>query len=206
MLVAHLELEQNLDARARDRCADAVFSLHGAEITRWRTDAEQPTLPLDSRTLDSIDIRDDAISRAIDEAAWLRELARVLVPQGTLRFTVPQTGPLAWLDAMNLHRYAVDIGKRGDEPNASRPTGWNRHYLRQDLTILCADAGLQIVTLRRTGHARDELRMTAGLFIENWVKGDATAEQWLFRRFGVRSPDDRTVLPGTTWAVTAKRA
>lgn len=206
MLVAHLELSEETDGKSRERCPDVVFSCDGLEVARMRTDIERPQLPFESNSVDCVDLYDDALSRAIDEEAWLGELTRILSDNGTIRFTLPMSGALAWLDVMNMHRYAVDIGKRGTQPNAARPTGWNRHYSRSDIVSLCEVAGLVVTDLRSSSHVLDELRMTAGLFVDNWLRGDETAEQRLFPRFGRRSPDAKSAPLGTTWIVTAEKA
>ncbi len=169
------------------------------------TDTEQPILPLPDGSVSCITLCDDILSRVIDEEAWLAELSRVLAPGGELCFTVPKTGLFAWLDAMDAHRYAVDIGKRGDPPDAALPTGWNRHYTGEELRALCAESGLRAVSLTTINYAVNETRMIAGLLWKNWVQGDRDAECELWPRFGRRSPGDRSSLIGTTWSVTAKK-
>lgn len=206
MLVAHLELSDEIDGKSRERCPDVVFVQDGVEVARVRTDIEEPALPFADGVITHIDLYDDALSRVIDEEAWLQELHRILTAAGTIRFTLPMAGALAWLDAMNLHRYAVDIGKRGTQPNAARPTGWNRHYTKDDIVNLCKVAELTITDIRSSGHALDEAQMAARLFVSNWLLGDDTVEQRLFPRFGRRSPDDRSAALGTTWVITAQKA
>ncbi|MCO5215265.1 MAG: hypothetical protein M9950_03810 [Thermomicrobiales bacterium] len=202
-LTAHLELSESTSERTRERCPWVVFRNEDQEVARWRTDVDQPSLPVSTGSLQRITLHDDVLSRAIDEEAWLAELSRVLAPGGELRFTVPKTGLFAWLDAMDAHRYAVDIGKRGDPPDAALPTGWNRHYTGAELRALCAESGLRAVSLTTINYAAHEARMIAGLLWKNWVRGDRDAERELWPRFGRRSPGDRSSLIGTTWSVTA---
>ncbi|MCO5218565.1 MAG: hypothetical protein M9934_13540 [Thermomicrobiales bacterium] len=204
-LTAHLELSDSTSERTRERCPWVVFHQDDRELVRLRTDTEQPTLPFPDGNMESITLCDDILSRVIDEEAWLAELSRVLAAGGELRFTVPKTGPFAWLDAMDAHRYAVDIGKRGDPPDAALPTGWNRHYTGAELRALCAESGLRAVSLTTINYATHEARMIAGLLWKNWVRGDRDAERELWPQFGRRNSGDRPSLIGTTWSVRARK-
>lgn len=204
ILVAHLRLSDNIYGPARDRCPDIVFTLNGDAITAIRTDCEMPQLPIANGACDHIEIWDDAISRTIDEETWMAEMARLLNNDGTLRFTLPKAGRLAWLDAMNMYRYAVDIGKRGTQPNAARPTGWNRHYDREEIKRLCAWVGLEAGLIEPANYAVDEIRTMTGLMVSNWLRNDDHTEHQLFAQFGSRAPDARRSKIGTTWVVTCR--
>lgn len=204
-LTAHLELSISASDRTRERCPWVVFQQDDRELVHLRTDDEHPALPCIDESVDEITLRDDVLSRVIDEEAWLAELSRVLASGGELRFTVPKTGSLAWLDAMDAHRYAVDIGKRGDPPDAALPTGWNRHYSDAELRGLCDEAGLTTMSLTSINYAMSEARMITGLLWRNWLRGDREAERDLWPRFGRRDPGDKPSLIGTTWSVVARK-
>lgn len=205
IIQAHLHLSTNLSSRTRDRCPDVVFTAGDDRVATVRTDTHVPKLPLASGSVDELVVHDDALSRVIDEEAWLREFARVISTGGVLRFTLPAEGMMAWLDTMNLYRYIADISKRGDEPNAALPTGWNRHYTRDHIRSLIADAGFAEPKIRSQNTARQEVGMLVGMIRNNWIKRERDAEQQLFPQFGERDPDGRSAILTTTWAVTAQR-
>ena len=202
-LIASLKLSHNTSARTRERCPDVLFELDGEVVASIRTDTERPSLPFDDGEIDLIEIRDDAISRVIDEATWLAEIGRVLATGGGLRLTLPAAGALAWLDTMNIYRYMVDIGKRGDEPNASLPTGWNRHYPQADARSLLRDAGFERIKLQSANYADREIGLLATLFWRNWIKGAQSVELEVYPRYGSRIPGARRFPIPTTWSITA---
>jgi hypothetical protein len=151
----------------------------------------------------------DVVSRTIDEAAWLAELARVLRPGGTLRLRVPAGGPLAWLDTRNIYRYVTDILGRGDNPDDTLPTGWNRHYGADDVFALLLDAGFSNVKIGRVGIGLAEPPQLAGLMVGNFLGGKRETELRLHPlRQAMERVDARIPAPviGTMLAVTATRA
>lgn len=200
-LNAHLRLSDSLSDKTRDRCPDIVFKLDEVEIAAIRTDTEHPELPFADGEIGSIVVYDDALSRVIDEETWLQEFQRVLTAGGGLRFTLPATGALAWLDAMNTYRYISDIIGRGDEPNASLPTGWNRHYSQQHIEHLLDGAGFSAPTFQKQNYASQEFGMLLGLVQENLLKKNRHAERELFARYGKRDPNDDSWPLPTTWSV-----
>lgn len=203
-LIATLRLSDSTSEQTRERCPDVVFTLGGSDVAAVRTDTERPKLPFADGEIGSIEIRDDAMSRVIDEAAWLAEMSRVLIPNGTFQLTVPADGPLAWLDTMNIYRYIADISKRGDAPDASQPTGWNRHYQREGVILLLADAGFDSIQLQSTNYSDREIGMLATLFWKNWVRGERSAERTAFPRFGARRTGERRFPLRTTWSVSTR--
>lgn len=204
-LSARLELSRNLKGRARERCPNVVWTIDGESIATIRTDSELPTLPLADGEITQLEICDDALSRVIDEAAWLGECQRVLAVGGNIRLTLPASGPLAWLDGMNLYRYVVDISKRGDTPDSTLPTGWNRHYSREDVSLLLHDAGFEAVTFRPANYASQEGRMFAALVCKNFFGGDRRAEFEHFPRLGQRDCDRSPSLILTTRVISARK-
>ena len=204
-LIAHLELSRNLNGRARERCPNVVWTIDSEPIATIRTDAERPGLPLADGDIALLEIRDDALSRVIDEAAWLVECQRVLAVGGEIRLTLPASGPLAWLDGMNLYRYVVDISKRGDTPDSTLPTGWNRHYSREDISLLLQDAGFGTVRFRSANYASYEGRMIAALVCKNFIGGDRRAELEHFPHLGQRACDNSPSLLLTTRVISAQK-
>lgn len=204
-MIATLRLSQNLDGRTRERCPEVVFSVNDDEVAGIRSDVEQPTLPVRDAEFDVLEIRDDALSRVMDEPAWVAELARVITPGGELRLTLPASGLLAWLDALNLFRYAVDIGKRGDAPDAALPTGWNRHYTRDNVRRLLDAAGFVDIRIQDANYADREIRLLAVLMVRNWIGGDREAELEAYPRFGDRTPRERRFPIATTWSISARK-
>lgn len=202
---ARLRLSTNLDGSTRERCPDVVFFQGETQIAEIRTDVEQPVLALGDGEIDELVIHDDALSRVIDEEAWLQEFARVIAMNGRLRFTLPAEGILAWLDTMNAHRYITDITSRGHAPDAANPTGWNRHYSRGNIERLVTDAGFEAREIHGQSHVRQEATLLTQMLWRNWIREDRTAELELFPRFGKRSPDGRSGLIVTTWSVSTRK-
>ena len=202
---AHLRLSTNLTDRTRDRCPDVVFSVDDDEIAVIRTDTERPQLPIDNEGLGELILHDDVLSRVIDEEAWLREFARILVPDGKLSFTLPAAGALAWLDTMNAYRYLADISGRGHAPDAALPTGWNRHYTRDHVRRLLDDAGFNTPNIHSQSYAMQEIRLLTGLLRDNWIKQDRLAESRLFPQFGQRNPNTRVSPFATTWRISTRK-
>ena len=202
-LIATLKLSASTSGRTRDRCPDVVFSHNDAVIAAIRTDTEKPNIPATDAEYNRIEFRDDAISRVIDEPTWLAEISRILAEGGELLLTLPAHGPLAWLDAMNIYRYMVDIGKRGNEPDAALPTGWNRHYPREGITTLLTDAGFENIRLRSANYAVQELGMLTALVWRNWIHGARDAEREAFPRLGARQPGKKLFPLRTTWSISA---
>lgn len=204
-LIAQLKLSPNLQGRTRERCPNVVWMINGKEVAAIRTDVEHPALPLTNGDVDRIEILDDALSRVMDEAAWLAECQRVLAVDGEIRFTLPASGALAWLDTMNMYRYTVDIGKRGDQPDAALPTGWNRHYSPEDISLLLHDAGFVGVHLQSANFAANEVLLFTGLVRKNWIGGDRKAESEMFPRYGRRAFGKHRSPIRTTWSISARK-
>lgn len=204
-MIITLRISNNLDGRTRERCPDLVASIDGVEIAAIRTDFEQPRLPLQDGEIDLVEIRDDALSRVMDEEAWVAEFARVIAAGGEMRFTLPASGPLAWLDTMNAYRYIADISKRGHAPDAALPTGWNRHYSPENITSLISGAGFANVSVKKACYVLDEVAFLANLIWRNWIRGERSAERELFPRYSRRTPGTRRFPIATTWSVTARK-
>jgi SAM-dependent methyltransferase len=212
-LTLTIEPSTNIHAsHTRERCPSARFDLESADGTRHvvtlRFDVESPRLDLPDASIDRIEVG-DVLSRVIDEAAWLAELARVLRPGCVLRFRVPAGGPLAWYDARNIYRYVTDILGRGDNPDDTLPTGWNRHYGVDDVIALVRDAGFANVEVQRVGIGLAEAPQLAGLMAGNFLLGKRETELRLHPlRQAMERVDSRIPAPflGTMLVLTAIRA
>jgi len=204
-----IELSTEIDRqKTRERCPIIHFvDASGTAIASFPTDEETPRVDVPDASVDLIDL-DRVLSRAIDEEAWLRECRRVLAPGGTISFTVPAGGPLAWLDARNIYRYAVDILHRGDAPDDTLPTGWHRHYSREDIESLLRAAGLAVVSIRRIGTGLPEIPQLAGLVAGNMIGGRRDTERRLHPlRVRMEKRDDQRPVPllGSSFSVRATR-
>lgn len=202
---AHLRLSTNLKGSTPERCPDVVFTDNGKIVAEIRSDTRVPKLPIADDELGELVIHDDALSRVVDEEAWLHEIARLISPGGILHFTLPASGLLAWIDPMNAYRYLADISGRGHAPDAANPTGWNRHFSQKHIHRLLADAGFQAPEINGQNHALQELGLLVGLIRENWIRQDRAAEQALYPRFGKRNPHRASGWPTTTWSVSARK-
>lgn len=200
-----MQLSENYSDHTRDRCPSVVFTAEGQHLSAIRTDETEPELPLFARSVNKLVLYDDALSRSIDEEAWIAEFARVIEPGGHLHLTLPAEGPLGWMDAMNIYRYFADITKRGDAPDAALPTGWNRHYTREHARRLLHESGFEAVEVRRQSYVASELAMLAGFVGGNWIRGDRTAEARLFPKLGKRDPEKRSGILATTWSIIARK-
>jgi len=212
-LTLSLELSHHLEARrTRERCPSARITLSTAaeerDLGTLRVDVEKPELDLDEASVAAVDAQ-GVIANVVDEAAWLAELARVIEPGGELLFTVPASGPLAWLDAQNTYRYIGDIVGRGDPPDATLPTGWNRHYSERDVVALLEGAGFRDLSIARAGFGLTELPQLAGLMVGNFLLDKRDTEMRLFPlRRAMECTESRLPVPGigTTLTITATRA
>lgn len=202
-MIAQLRLSTDLLGSTRAKCPSIIFTYGDEEITAIRTDDECAHLPLANSEIDEVILYDDLLSRVIDEEGWLHELARVLIPGGLLRLTLPADGTWAWLDAMNAYRYVVDTSKRGDPPDSTGPSGWNRHYSRQQVESLLIESGFEGIVIIPSNYVREEVGFLTGLLNDNWLRGERSAEQQLFLRFGRRNPRQKSRLLRTTWTISA---
>jgi SAM-dependent methyltransferase len=105
---------------------------------------------------------------ARNDEGLVNELGRIVAPGGIVRLETPAKGPLAVLDAFNLHRYLVDITKRGLRPFETADIGWRRHYSEGDLVLLFGPRGFTLVTARRTGFAASEAVRAGGFVLFRW--------------------------------------
>lgn len=207
-LTVTLRPSPHLTDRSRARCPDLVFAADGREIAALRSDIDSPELPLADGAAGSLTWL-QGLDVVVDEAAWLAECARVLAPGAPLTIAVPAAGALAWLDTQNGYRYLVDILKRGDPPDLTRPTGWHRHYRDDALQTLLADAGFRVVRHDRAGLGLAELPLFAILLWQNVLAGERDAElRSASLRTRLQAIDRRLPAPAIGWhlVTTATRA
>lgn len=195
-----IELSTKLDGKPRERCPMVHFMASGStgnrEIGALRTDDEQPHIEAKDHAFSMVDAR-DVLSRVSDEEAWLAELHRVISPGGHLSFTVPAAGVLAWFDARNIYRYATDILKRGDAPDDTLPTGWNRHYHEDEVRHLLEVTGFEPRAMERVGIGIAEIPQLAGLLVGNFLLGKRDTELKLHPlRERMESYDQTLTVPG----------
>ena len=211
MLWIGIELGQTDARRPRDRMPMIRYRVEhdGGEpgCGRIRMDAERPRIEVPDGSIATA-IADTVLSRVADEQAWLVELRRVLRPGGALLATFPAAGMLAWLDANNLYRYLTDITSRGQPPTATLPTGWNRHYFKDELSDLVTDAGLTVERIERSGIGVAEVPYLAGLVVGDFLLRRPCVERTLYPRRQPLERIDRDIrIPGlgTTLTVMAMR-
>lgn len=195
-----IELSSSLDGKPRERCPIVHFTATGStgnyEIGALPTDDKKPHIPAENHAFSIVDAR-DVLSRVIDEETWLAELHRVIAPGGHLSFTVPAGGALAWLDARNIYRYATDILKRGDAPDDTLPTGWNRHYHENEVRHLLEVTGFELRAVERVGIGIAEIPQLAGLVVGNFLLGNRDTEMKLHAlRERMESFDQTINVPG----------
>ena len=103
-----------------------------------------------------------------DDEGLVNELARVVAPGGIVHLRVPAKGPLAVFDAFNLHRYVVDITKRGLRPFETADIGWRRHYSEKDLIDMFGPCRFDAISTRRAGIALSESIRLSGFVLFRW--------------------------------------
>jgi SAM-dependent methyltransferase len=124
-------------------------------------------LPFNDHHFDSVDCG-TVFAYVRNDEGLAAELARIVAPGGIIRLAVPAVGPLAVLDAFNLHRYLVDITKRGLRPFETANIGWRRHYGEADVCKMFAPGGFSIVECRRSGIAASEVVRMSGFVLFRW--------------------------------------
>ncbi len=112
--------------------------------------SEGEDLPFESETFDAV-VMTEVLEHMTDDRRALAEAVRVLKPDGRLIVTVPNRGPLAWLDGDNVvNRFVWLLSRmripRGRHADGSRRVLYqdfrfvkHRHYGLEDLRRLVGD-------------------------------------------------------------------
>lgn len=126
-------------------------------------------LPYPDQSCSSIDCS-TVFAYVRNDEGLAKELRRVIQDGGTVRLRVPSVGPLAGFDAFNLHRYLVDISKRGLRPFETADIGWRRHYSLDDLQKMLGEEDFEVVTHRQFGVAASEAIRMTGFVLFRWFR------------------------------------
>ena len=97
------------------------------------------SLPLEDASFDAV-LCLDVLEHVVDQAAVIREIERVLRPEGMLILSVPHRGLLGWLDSLNLYAKLVRTTHHGLFPQEIAQTGIHRHYSVRQLQQLLGSA------------------------------------------------------------------
>ena len=150
----------------------------------------------------------DVIEHVQDEEAWLLALVDVLEPGGRIVIRVPAEGPVAWLDAPNIFRYVTEFTNRGEAPHETKPTGWHRHYRRDDVLRLVEQSGLRVTGMSRVAAPLADIPHLLGMVAGNLVLEAPGTERRLIEARERLDRTDRT-LPlgpiGARFRITATR-
>ncbi len=161
-----------LELTARSTDAGLVIAARSVENDTCRAVCEIPAddsfphLPWGQAAIERI-VAIDVLEHVIDEASWLRSMVEVLAPGGELILRVPLEGPVAWLDALNLVRYAQDITGWAKQREEAGMKMWHRHYRPSDLKRLLTQAGLTVVDVEQSGSPHLELLQLGEMLFGN---------------------------------------
>jgi len=139
----------------------------------FRMDAS--SFPLAGGSCDRISCL-DVLEHVREDDTLIAECARVLKPGGTLQLRVPNTGPLAGIDPLNLYHYVVDITGRRPRPIENDEIGWRRHYSATDLTAML-QPWFTVTAQRTTQLGIAALVETGVLLLFRWLLGSKTLER-----------------------------
>ena len=166
-----------------------------------------PVFPIGANSLRLIRAL-DAIEHVQDEQAWLHALVDLLEPGGRIIIRVPAEGPVAWLDAPNIFRYVTEFSSRGDAPHETKPTGWHRHYRRDDVVRLVEQSGLHVTGMSRVAAPLADIPHLLGMVAGNLILEAPGAERRLIDARDRIDRMDRT-LPlgpfGARFRITASK-
>ena len=152
-----------------------------------------PRLPVPGGSVEHI-LALDVLEAVLDEEAWLEAMMLALAPGGTATIRVPLEGPAAWLDALNLYRYAQDITGRGKALKETRLKGWHRHYRPAELRDLFDRHGLDVEGDSREGNPVLEAAQLGALVWGGMVKGTTAVEDTV-RTWREDREDHRRLVP-----------
>ncbi|HYJ13664.1 MAG TPA: hypothetical protein VEW66_08735 [Thermomicrobiales bacterium] len=155
------------------RLGDSVQQLAAIAVR-----SPSPQLPVTSGSIGHLRAL-DVLEAVLDEEAWIAAIADALAPSATATFRVPLEGPVAWLDALNLYRYAQDVIGVGKHLKETQLKGWHRHYRTAELTELLSRHGLQVIATEREGNPLLEATQFAGLVWGGMIRHSSSTEERL---------------------------
>jgi SAM-dependent methyltransferase len=126
-------------------------------------------MPFVDAQFDVVDC-DSIFAYVRNDEGLANELSRITAVGGSVLLRVPAKGPLAVLDAFNLHRYVVDISKRGLRPFETADIGWRRHYSEGDLALLFGPRDFTLARVRRSGLGASEATRLSGFVLFRWLR------------------------------------
>jgi SAM-dependent methyltransferase len=164
-----------------------------------RTGCPPNCLPFSDRSVQMVD-SGHILAHVRNDEGLASELSRIVKPGGTVSISVPATGPLAGLDAYNLHRYLVDVSGRGLRPYETAEVGWRRHFSLDDIRLLFPETEWEIISREWSGLAIEEMIRLAGFIGFRWLrpsrdryrKTSALADR-------IESVERRLPIPGGFW-------
>ena len=135
-----------------------------------------------------------------DDEGLAAELGRIVRPGGSVSISVPATGPLAGLDAYNMHRYLVDVSGRGLRPYETAEIGWRRHFSLDDIRLLFPESHWDITSRERSGMAIEEMIRMAGFVGFRWLRPSRDR----YRKISaladrIETVERRLPIPGGFW-------
>lgn len=168
---------------------------HSWQMNSW-------SIPLTDASCEAITCL-DVLEYVREDDTLLAECARVLKPGGLLRVRVPNAGPLAGIDSLNLYHYIVDITGRRQRPPETDEIGWRRHYAIDELADLLDPCfTIQSIRTHRVGIAA--LVETGTILAGRWLLGSRALERRtknLVRR--IEQIEDRIQPQQTGWSLVA---
>ena len=111
-------------------------------------------LPFADGSIDAIDVV-DIVEHVRDDLSFYAELNRVLRIGGILTLRLPNAGPLAGFDSLNLYRYFTDLTKKGMRVPELDEIGFRRHLPLAELAEALGP-GFEIVRSTTSGVAISE--------------------------------------------------
>jgi SAM-dependent methyltransferase len=111
-------------------------------------------LPFADSSIDAIDVV-NVVEHIRDDLSFYAELNRVLRIGGILTLRLPNAGPLAGFDSLNLYKYFTDVTKKGLRVPETEEIGFRRHLPLDELTEALGP-GFEIVRSTTSGVAISE--------------------------------------------------
>jgi len=135
-------------------------------------------LPFADGSIDAIDIV-DVLEHVRDDLSFYAELNRVLRIGGILTIRLPNAGPLAGFDSLNLYKYFTDLTKKGLRVPEMEEIGFRRHLPLAELTEALGP-GFEIVRSTTSGVAISEV-IRFGLLVGLTTFADSPGRYYRFK-------------------------